>query len=239
MKTLLQIVQDFCGRTGLSVPGAVVGSTDDQIVQILGLLNEGLDDLAGKYKWPQLELEATFNSTLVELQGELETIAPGFEELITDTFWCLTTKLPASGSTSPQDTQTLKIWGSPGALVHYRLKDGGIYFFPAQTLVQQYRFEYRTRYLVWDNVDSVAKQYFTRDTDTVLIPDHLIVADLRWRWKCEKGLAYAENFRSFEMNCKQTFINSQNAKPLQMSTCGTKYPGQPGVVVPLGSWNTP
>jgi len=232
MKTLLQIIQQFTATAGLTVPVAVVSSTDTQIIQILALLNEGLDEL-GMAKWPQAEVEATFTSTSVENQGKIDTIAPGFSELIPNTFWNLTNKLPAIGSMSPQETQVLKVWGTPSAMVTFRQVGDELHFIPAIASGSQFRFEYRTRYLVKNSL-GVPQQYFTADSDVPILPDHVLIAFLRWRWRMEKGLPYAEQMRTFEM-LKATAITSGAAKrPISMS--GGCKDARPGIVVPLGSW---
>lgn len=236
MKTLLQIVQELCLRTGLPSPTAVMSSTDDQIKQIVGLLNEGLDDLVVKYKWPQAQLEATFVSTAVESQGEMETIAPGYKSMIPNTFWSLTNKLPANGSITPADAQVLKIWGRPSALINFRIRNNELMFYPATDAGLSYRFEYETRYFVIDGDDQSLKQYFTKDTDTTLLPDNIHTLDLRWRWKCEKGLPYAENMRTFEIICKQAIADSAPATGLSLGTPSRN--AMPGIVVPIGSWPT-
>lgn len=237
MKTLLQIVQQFCKVTGLSVPTAVVSSTDSQVVQILALLNEGLDEIVPKYKWPCLQSEATFTSTAVESQGTLETIAPGFKSMIPDTFWNLTNSLPAFGSLSPSDTQFMKIWGSPSALVNFRQMNNELHFIPVIAAGVSFRFEYNSYYAVITATTLVKKQYFTADTDTCRLPDNLMSLYLRWAWKKEKGLPYAEEMKTFEGVCKQAYVDSVNSLPLRMG--GRKTQAQPGVVVPLGSWNAP
>lgn len=234
MKTLLQVVQEFCKRQGLTVPTSVVTSTDDQIVQILGLLNEGLDELAATFKWPQLEVEATFTSTAYENQGTMETIAPGFMALIPDTFWSLSKRLPANGSISPQDTQQLKVYGRASALTNFRQVGPELHFVPAGPAGLQYRFEYRTRYLV-RSATGQPKQYFTADTDQTVLPDNLYVLDLRWRWRMEKGLSYAENMSTLNLVRKQCFVDSKSAPALRMG--GYASSAAPGIVVPAGSWN--
>lgn len=232
---MLQIVQDFCKRQGISVPTAVMSSTDDQVVQILALLNEGLDELAATFKWPQLEVEATFTSTAVESQGLMEAIAPGFMSLIPNTFWSLTQNLQARGSVSPQETQTIKIMGTSASPSNFRQVGNELHFVPVTAAGQQFRFEYRTRYLVKDGTTGLPKQYFDKDTDTVCLPSNLYILDLRWRWRMEKGLSYAENMATLNLVRKQAYVDSASAMPLSMTA--SQRPTMPGIVVPAGSWN--
>lgn len=233
MKTLLQITQQFCRVTGLPIPLSVVSSTDSQVLQILGLLNEGLDTL-GQKPWPQLETVATFTSTSVENQGALETIAPGFSSMISNTLWSKSKRLIASGSISPQNAQALRIWGTPSALIQFREVNGNLLFIPAGAANLQYSFEYRSKNPVLAADAVTTKQYFTADDDTTRIPDLILIADLRWRWKAEKELAYAENFRTFQILCKQALVDGATKQQLNMST-PSKSP-MPGIIVPIGSW---
>ncbi len=232
MKTLLQIVQTFCKTTGLSVPVTVSSSTDTQVIQLLALINEGLDNLV-VMPWSQLEKVATFVSTSVENQGALATIAPGFRSLIGDTLWSNTNRLIGAGSISPQDSQALRIWGTPSALVQFREVGGNLLFIPAGPASLTYSFEYKSHNAVIA-ADLSTKQYFTLDSDTTILPDSIILADLRWRWKAEKELAYAENFRTFENLCKQAVVSSATKQAVSMATSRTSM--TPGVVVPFGNW---
>ena len=80
------------------------------------------------------------------------------------------------------------------------------------------------------------KQYFTLDTDTTLLPEDLVIQGLRWRWKKEKGLDYAEDFRTYEMQVKDA-IGRDGGKPT-LHLDGSES-GKPGVFVPAGSWLQP
>lgn len=234
MKTLLQIVQQFCKVTGLIPPTSVVGSSDDQIVQILALINEGLDELAVKYKWTQLKRLGSFTTVALENQGALATLAPGYKSLVPGTLWDGTSKLPAHGAITPQDSQTLRIWGQRTATPAYREIQGQLHIIPAPAAGHSVSFEYNSQFLVRAADGVTLKQYFDVDTDICLLPDNLISLDLRWRWKSEKGLPYAEHMRTFESVCKQAYVDSLGAANLTMANPTPQ--ARPGIVIPAGSW---
>ncbi len=237
MATLLQIVQSFCGTTGLDRPNAVMSNQDDQVQQIVALLNEGTTDLGLKNSWSQLQFIATFQSTGVESQGTMGSIAPGFRQMISDTLWSESQRLPGRGGISPQDSQALRIWGRPNALVNFREMGGELHFIPAGPAGLTFSFEYQGKYCVLDGDTGLPKEFFTKDTDRTVLPDHLYKLDLRWRWKMEKGLAYSEHLRTFESSCKQAYADSVGKMPLKMHSPETK--NMPGIVVPLGNWQKP
>lgn len=238
-RTALQIIQDFCKRTGLPVPAYLQSNTDAQVIQLLGLLNEELDDLGGRFKWSYLETEATFVATGVENQGKIKDIAPGFKSLIKDTLWSLTKRLQAQGSVSASTTQAIKALGNPAGNTTYRLTRGELHFIPGTNIKagDLYRFEYNSKYSIIDGDSGVLKQYFEKDQDQSKLPVEILLLGLRWRWKCAKGLAYAENFALYEERVKQAFMDARDAQPLSMQEKASESRGKPGIVVPLGSWN--
>jgi hypothetical protein len=237
MATLLELVQGFCVATGLDKPNAVVSNQDDQISQIVGILNEGTKELGEKYQWSFLQFLATFNSTGVESQGTMDSIAPGYRKMLDDTLWSNSNRLPGRGGITPADSQALRIWGRPNALVNFRQMGGELHFLPPGTAGLQYSFEYQSRFCVWDNDDKKPKEAFTKDTDTTILPAHLYRLDLRWRWKMEKGLAYSEHMRTFESACKQAYADSTGKMQLSMGT--QRHGSMPGIIVPLGNWQQP
>src|SRR6185436_11577084 len=58
--TLLQLVQEFCRRRALPIPGSVTGAQNDGVLQMWGLLNEGIADIADRYEWQMLRTRYTF-----------------------------------------------------------------------------------------------------------------------------------------------------------------------------------
>ncbi len=234
MKTLLQIVQTFCQASGLTVPVSVIGNTDDQITQIVALINEGLDELVVKYKWTELTREASFITVAQETQGDLTVIAPGYKALIPNTLWNRSASLAAYGSINPADVQVLRVWGARTAVPTYRLLGKNLQIIPAPEAGQEMIFEYRTNFPVLEADGITLKQYFTVDTDTCILDANLIVLDLRWRWRMEKGLSFAENLSTFERVCKQSFVDSLQAKSLTMAAPTKDM--KPGIVIPPGYW---
>ena len=62
MATLLSNVQDVCLELGLPAPNAVASSTDQQILQIQGLMNRVGDTLSTERDWQVLAAEYRFTT---------------------------------------------------------------------------------------------------------------------------------------------------------------------------------
>lgn len=236
--TLLSTVQDFCKRTGLSSPGSALGSTDDLIIQIIAILEEEGRDLASRGNWNNLMFEASHTTLAAENQGAIATIASnGFKHVKNGTIWDRTDNLPVLGPVDSQDWQTMKAIAATGPRYRYRIRGGKLLVNPTPVAGHIWYFEYVSQNWILGADGVTYKKRFTLDTDTILIPEDLVLLGLRWRWKKEKGFDYAEDFRSYEMQVKDELGHDGSRMVLDMGE-DTRGP-QPGIFIPNGTWSVP
>src|SRR6185436_3421061 len=107
--SVLTTIQQFCKRTNVPSPTTVLGNTDTQVIQVLGILEEIGNDMAKRGSWEGLTNEATITTLAAEDQGTIITYATnGFRTYRNGTFWDRTNKLPILGPLSDRDWQTRK-----------------------------------------------------------------------------------------------------------------------------------
>jgi hypothetical protein len=235
--TLLTIVQNFCKRNNISVPTTVTGSTDTQILQIQALLEEEGNDLAQRGVWQGLIFEASLVTAASETQGSMSSIATnGFRYIKNQTIWSRTRRLPVCGPLDDQEWQMLKALFVNGPYYRFRIRGDELLVNPTPPAGEDWYFEYVTQNWITNAAGSAYKQYFTADTDTVLLPGTLLLQGLRWRWLREKGMDYAELFRTYELQVKNALGRDGGKKVLSMDQSATRGP-QPGIWVPSGTWN--
>lgn len=234
--SLLTVIQYVCGRTNLPVPATVLGTTDTQVLQLLRLLEEEGTDLAKRGAWEGLTHEATLTTTATIDQGAFTSIASvGFAYIKNGTFWNRTATLPILGPVSDEEWQRIQALPSTGPRYRYRMRRGRLLMNPTPTAGDTLAFEYVSKHWIL-GVDGVTyKSYFTLDTDTILLPEELVLMGLRWRWKKEKGLEYAEDFRTYEMQVRDALGRDGGKEVLRMDT--GERTARPGLWVPEGSWN--
>lgn len=236
--TLLSTVQDFCNRTGLPEPGSVLGSTDPQLLQIVAILEEEGRDLASRGSWQGITFEASHTTLAAEDQGAISTIASnGFKHIKNQTIWDRTDQLPVLGPVDSQDWQTMKAIAATGPRYRYRIRGGKLLANPTPTAGHTWYFEYVSQNWILGADGVTYKKRFTLDTDTILIPEDLVLQGLRWRWKKEKGFEYAEDFRTYEMQVKDELGHDGSKMVLDMGE-DSRRP-QPGVFIPNGTWSVP
>lgn len=235
--TLLQIVQEFCRRQGLTVPSIVMASQDDQLVQLVGLANEVCEDLVRRHSWTDLQYQTTFTSVAAESQGAITTLAPNaFLKILNETIYDRTERLPIYGPRNPSDWQALKALPNTGPYYQYRIQNGLLKINPAMVAGHTIAFEYASEGVV-NAADGTVKAYFTADDDTFVLNKTLLIAGLRWRWKEEKGLPYLETFRAYEAVVAEAAGSDGTKATLFMD--GTTGRPEPGIFVPAGSWSIP
>lgn len=233
--TLIQIVQEFCRRQGLPVPTVVISSNDDMLLQIVGLLNEVLDDLEQRKAYSFLQVEATFTSVAGEAQGALSTLAPGYVKLLDNLLFNRTSGEVVFGSIPSLEWQAEKAGITSISFTQFRIQGGNLYLSPEPAIGSTIAFEYQSIYTVVDN-SSILKQYFTADNDTCKYPDALLIAGLRWIWRREKGLRFGEYLRSYEVMVANLGGRDNPSPPIYLSS-GPET--GPVIVIPEGNWSIP
>lgn len=235
--TLLTTVQGFCRRTNLPSPATVFGSVDPQIQQILGLLSEEGTDLSSCHEWSGLVNEAVHTTLAAEDQGAIATIAPnGFRNVIGNTMWDRGLRLPIFVINNAE-WQQVKAVQVTGPRHQARIRGGRLLSNPAPNAGQTWAFEYMSDNWVLDTDGTTYKPDFTADTDTFVLPDKLMLAGLRWRWKKEKGFEYEEDFNTYERLITQAKARDGLHRSIRMDNT-TRSP-TPGIMVPQGNWLQP
>lgn len=236
--TLLDLIDQFSQRTLGKAVTSVMGSTDPQVIQMKALLQEGLEHLATRGSWEGLTNEATWVTTAAENQGLLTALATnGWNGwMLPQTLWDRTEKLPLLGPTSAQQWQFLKAIVLTGPRYSFRLRQGSFIVTPAPPAGHTWAFEYVSGNFL-RALAGTYKRAFTLDTDNILLPEDICKTDLRWRWKKEKGLPYAEDFNDAERMINNYLGRDGGKKVLRLDDPGAGFDGpKPGIFVTAGSW---
>lgn len=233
--TMLTTVQRFCRRKNLEVPSTAYGSTDPKVIQIMNLLEKEGNDLAKRGEWNELKNEATHTTVATESQGAIATIASnGFQQIVNDTLWDRTLKTPLT-LLNDVEWQAQKGFSTTSPKYSVRIRGGLLIANPVPTAGNTWAFEYISKNWILGADGATYKQYFTLDTDTLLLPEELLTLGLEWRWLKEKGLDYAEDFRTYEMQVNQALGSNGLKKHINMS--GGRTDSKPAVGVAQGNWS--
>lgn len=236
--TLIQIINEFLSRTGLPSTNSAIGSPDQQVTQIVSLANEICEDLTERNTWEQLQQETVFTTITGTDQGSITSIAPnGFLYILNQTIFDRTLRLPVYGPLSPEQWQQYQAIPLTGPLYQFRIRGGRLLYNPPAAVGHVCAFEYASDACNLNPNTGLFNKWFTSDQDQFLLDTRLLMAGLRWKWKAEKGLGYAEDFATYEglvANAK----GRDGSKPT-LSMDSSVHNIRPGIMVPSGSWNLP
>ena len=140
--TLLELMQEFCRRTGLPRPAVVASSQDDMLLQLTGLLNEVVVDLVTRFRWEALSSEAAWSAVAGEDQGAMTTLAPGFDDMVPNTFWNRSVQIQYAPCLSAAEWAAQKATNMTG-FYQFRILRGHLYLRAAPAVGEQLSFEYR------------------------------------------------------------------------------------------------
>ena len=236
--TILNMIQRLTRGTGIPTPTSIVGNTDRQVIQLLEIANEEGEELAARGNWSAMRFEATFTQKAAADQGLLNSAlvtAGDFDYIFNDTMWNRNTSLPILGSLNSIDWQTLQAFPVTGPYQQYKIENGRIFFDPVgPNATDTIAFHYKS--LFWSETSGGTGQAtWVNDDDVGRLDETIMRLGVRWRWRKEKGLEYAEDFKTYERRVLNA-LNRDGGAPRLALNGGIRH-RLPGVMVPLGSWS--
>lgn len=231
--TALSIVQEACKRLSLDVPSVLFSSTNDLDIQLRGLLNAEVIDLARYGAWTRLTREKTFSTAAQEVQTS--AVPADFDWYIDDTMYNRTMVRKLVGPITAEDWQKEKAGPVYSSVFNaFRFRGGNILITPDPTASQTVAYEYITKYRVADSDDNEDQEIFAADTDYALLDEELLTQGLIWRWKQKKGLDYAEDFQTYYRNCDTALARDGGKKKINLTSPAYRQAFQANV--PEGDW---
>lgn len=233
--TLLSIIQTLCSRLAIVQPTVVVGSTDQQVIQLLGLANEEGQDLAARGRWEKLQNESTFTTVATESQGAMTTLAGAdFGWICDDTIWNRSQNRPIL-PVDPIRWQQMKAASVTGPYTSMRIRGGEFLAYPLMTAGQTVAFEWISKN--WcESSGGTGQSEWAADTDVPIVPGDLMTLGLIWRWKQAKGLTYAEDFATYERQVTDAMTRDGIKPQLNMGGGnGTRFLNRSSVID--GNWS--
>ena len=166
--------------------------------------------------------------------GAIADIASnGFRYIRNDTIWDRDLILPVL-VIDASDWQQAKAVPLTGPRYSARIRGGRLLSNPVPDVGHTWAFEYVTWNAITDSTGETQKQYFTNDNDLILLPELLLEAGLEWRWKKQKGMEYAEDFRTYEMLVANELSRNGLKRPLKLHQ--GREGAAPNIHVSRGSW---
>jgi hypothetical protein len=215
--SLLTIIQNATRRLGLNSPTTAYASTDEQIIQMVGLAQQEGIELAHRHPWQILTTEKTFTCTAAAAQ--VGAFPSDFDRFIDESFFNRTQKRPVFGPIAPQDWQFTQAVVAATLVESFRVRGGSILITPTPNGTDNYAYEYISTN--WcQSSGLVGQATWAADADTSLLDEEAIALGVSWRFLRAKGFDYGEAFRTYELKVADLFLRDGGKRRLNFGQRG-------------------
>lgn len=212
--TLKQILDIALGSTGVNVPATWIGSNNLATANLVkAIANQSVLALR---EYPLQKQTRQYSFTLTSA-SDTYALPSDFLNIVPDTMWVQESLWRVDFPTDPTVWAYLTASaGPPGIWVRCRLINNFLEFYqPQEGMV--IGFEYVSNALIKDGTTGEPKQLFSQDSDVWMIDDSLLIADIKWRYKAEKGLEYQTDFKLFQDSLANFLGTQSGAKTISPS----------------------
>lgn len=233
-QNLLQIVQAFARRTGVPNPPAAVGVNQAEVRQMVALIEEVGEELVSRFNWQALKQKASWTSVATSSQGNIYTLAgTDLERILPETFYNETAREQFIGPIPLPEWQAYASGINPSPNNIFTIVEDELLLWPEPGAGDTLSFYWQSANWILDADGVTTKAAFTSDEDSPIFDATLLKLGLRYRWKMEKGLPYAEDMRSFEAAALDKSARGMLQPTLSMA--GMTMGPRPAILVPLNS----
>lgn len=224
--TLLTAIQAVCQHpsVGQPLPGAVVGSSDLMMQEMQALVLQEANELRLRHDWSGLKTPAAFTLGALGTFNVISANLPAdFRRLVEDSnLFSVELRRPCLGPQPSSAWLEMTRTFGPVASVFWRRLGLTLEFLgaaPGWTIAYEYVSSYP-----WANAAGVAKPAPTLDTDTLRVPEELVILGVIWRLRAAKGLDYTQEMATYE-NQILNFVSDDNVLLTPISLVGRNSVG--------------
>lgn len=233
MATLLSIVQNVTDRIGLRRPSAIIGSSDQQVRELLVYAKQEGRELMKAVPWQELTTEHTF--TTVAADAQTSSIPSDFDRFLNDSIYNRTSERKIWGPISAQEWQQRKAFTTSSTIDYwFRVRGDTILMNPQPAAGESVYYEYISQNYCQATGGGATKSEWGVDTDEPRIPFELFELGIEWRWRKAKGLEWQTPFQQYTDQLNKRAVTQKGAPTLKAGgrTFAFNHPN-----VPEGSWS--
>lgn len=213
--SLLTIIQDAADRIGIVRPSSVIGSSDTQVRQLVGLAQQEGKALARRGPWQALNTEKTFTATATEEQTN--ALPADFDRMIEGSFWNRTQDRKVIGPLTPQKWQALKTGLYVLAWDAFRIRGSSLLMNPAPAAGDIMAYEYVSTHWCSSADETTTRSAWVADDDVGRLDEELMTLGVIWRFLKAKGFDYGEAFRAYEQEVQNRLANDGGSNILDLN----------------------
>ncbi|KQS79034.1 hypothetical protein ASG25_10635 [Rhizobium sp. Leaf384] len=184
--SLISVIDEVCDEVTIDRFDAIYGNPDPDALTMLDLAQQAGDEISRRADWQALLRTGTILASNVSLPSDFQRLTPG-GGIRTSTGQFIR---PVTNS-----GQWAVVSQMTPAQPYYFISSGKIRVAPASAAVSAIM-DYLSK--SWVQNGAAFKDRYSADDDTAVFPERLLMKNVVWRWRRQKGLAYDDQLAEFE-----------------------------------------
>lgn len=212
--TVLAAIQNLSSVIGIDKPVAVYGSTEREHFELQVLANKSAEEIAKAYEWQALKALKTMTG-----DGVTEDFAlpEDYLAMLRKTkLWSSSLKTPLGHITSTDEWQELTVRAISTGIGVWTLYGNQIHIKPAPATGVTITYWYRSNKYALEADGITPKAAFVVDGDIFRLSERLLELDMTWRWKAQKGTAYAEALQDYQTELDRLITEDKGSRILRV-----------------------
>jgi len=221
--SLAVILAQVEAECGLYPSGSYIGNgTNTGAVQLAALANAAARTLR-KFRWQYLRKTG---SQALTTGTQAYALPSDFWQIVPDTLYQSGVAYPSSLPTSPPGWAFLRSVGTTGLQYQCRIYQDKLQVLNATT-GDTLQFEYVSKYPISDAALSTSKEFFLVDTDVWRLDDELLIREIKWRVKKEKGYDDWQADQQDAVSYRAYLLGAEAGAQTIVPTATPYYPAEP------------
>jgi hypothetical protein len=212
--SLFTIITDACDQLSLPRPSAVIGSSDEQVRQLLRLANNEGRSLAARHDWQALTAEHSF--TTVAADAQTSSIPADFARIKPETMFNRTRTRKVEGPLDSKGWQEYKSSLVTPFNPIFRIRGNTILLSPVPTAGDSIYYEYVSNKWCQNLAGDTSYAAWNADTNTGKIDEYLMTLGIVWRFRASKKLGHAEELAAYEREVADAILRDGSRARLNM-----------------------
>jgi hypothetical protein len=225
--TVLSVAKEVSKVIGLTQPDVLTSSTDRQYVELLSIIQEMATRIARGYEWQKLSRIHTLTGDGTTEDWDLPSDYDRM--LVKSQIWSSSLETPLSPISSLDKWLGMDVQSFDFVVNAWIIYGGQMHIKPALASAVTAKFFYQSNLIVAPNAGS-NKAVFDADTDTFRLDEQMLKLGSIWRWKEQKGQAYAEWMEDYEELKERLIVRDKGSRLLRVG--GVRMPADVTMAYP-------
>lgn len=216
MKNILEICQDAANLACVQEPQSLFTTSSQNNRVFQSIAKDALNGLLRYGDWQELTKDGELITSKNKTDYLIKAFCPDFFQLLNNTVYIKDGNEKIIGSIRPEQWQHEKYFHSDDNTIKFKIQNSMFRFLTPPPEGIKIVFQYRSSVVAYENGLFTEKTEITKDTDIPVFDEYLVKLAIRWRLQARNGIAYDEEYREYETECRKRFGSTLANKDISL-----------------------